>query len=73
MSSQHCLLRFKSSVTYRRVDWEVVTDVSKESSVFIYKVKYSNKYPTLTILTKMKIFNSFECQNFLSAKIVHYK
>jgi len=56
---------------YRRADLEVVTDVSKEPSAFIFTVKYSNKHPTLTILTKMKILNSFEFRKFPSAKNVH--
>jgi len=43
----------------RRADEEVVTDVSKEPSAFMYTVKYSNKHPTLTIRTKMKTLNSF--------------
>jgi len=58
---------------YRRADWEVVTDVSKEPSGFIFTVKYSNKHPTLTLLTKTKTLNFFECRKFSSAKILHYK
>jgi hypothetical protein len=53
---------------YRRIDWEVVTDISKESSAFIYIVKYSKKHYTLTILTKMKTLNSLECRNFYQPK-----
>jgi len=54
---------------YRHVVWEVVIDVSKESSAFIYTVKYSNKHTTLTILTKLKTLNSFECRNFYHPKL----
>jgi hypothetical protein len=53
---------------YRRVDWDV-TGVSKVSSALIYIVKYYNKHPTLTVLTKMKTLNSFDVGIFYQLKL----